>query len=103
MKIELRSDTFTLPTPGMREAMFSAPLGDDVFGEDPTVNALEEKMAKLFNKKPRFFVCLGRRQIKLRFRCMSPKVKKLSATNYRISICMKAVVSWRMPGLLLNY
>ncbi|MFA9199189.1 MAG: beta-eliminating lyase-related protein, partial [Aquirufa sp.] len=39
MKIELRSDTFTLPTAGMREAMFSAPLGDDVFGEDPTVNA----------------------------------------------------------------
>ena len=37
MKIELRSDTFTLPTLEMREAMFAAPLGDDVFGEDPTV------------------------------------------------------------------
>ncbi|MBP6056181.1 MAG: threonine aldolase, partial [Cytophagaceae bacterium] len=36
MEIELRSDTFTLPTLGMREAMFQAPLGDDVFGEDPT-------------------------------------------------------------------
>ncbi|MFZ9144709.1 MAG: threonine aldolase family protein [Aquirufa sp.] len=59
MKIELRSDTFTLPTPGMREAMFSAPLGDDVFGEDPTVNALEEKMAKLFNKEAALFCVSG--------------------------------------------
>jgi threonine aldolase len=46
--IELRSDTFTLPTEGMKEAMFSAPLGDDVFNEDPSVLALENKVAKLF-------------------------------------------------------
>lgn len=59
MKIELRSDTFTLPTPGMREAMFSAPLGDDVFGEDPTVNALEEKMAKLLNMEAALFCVSG--------------------------------------------
>ena len=59
MKIELRSDTFTLPTAGMREAMFSAPLGDDVFGEDPTVNALEEKVAKLFNKEAALFCVSG--------------------------------------------
>jgi len=59
MKIELRSDTFTLPTPGMREAMFSAPLGDDVFGEDPTVNALEEKLAKLFNMEAALFCVSG--------------------------------------------
>lgn len=59
MKIELRSDTFTLPTIGMREAMFSAPLGDDVFGEDPTVNALEEKVARLFNKEAALFCVSG--------------------------------------------
>jgi threonine aldolase len=59
MKIELRSDTFTLPTAGMREAMFSAPLGDDVFGEDPTVNALEEKVAKLFQKEAALFCVSG--------------------------------------------
>lgn len=59
MKIELRSDTFTLPTAGMREAMFSAPLGDDVFGEDPTVNALEEKVARLFNKEAALFCVSG--------------------------------------------
>ena len=48
MIIDLRSDTVTKPTAGMKEAMFSAPVGDDVFGEDPTVNKLEEKAAKLF-------------------------------------------------------
>ena len=48
MIIDLRSDTVTKPTAGMKEAMFSAPVGDDVFGEDPTVNELEEKAAKLF-------------------------------------------------------
>jgi threonine aldolase len=48
MVIELRSDTFTKPTPAMQEAMFNAPVGDDVFGEDPTVNALEQKLAGMF-------------------------------------------------------
>ena len=49
--IDLRSDTVTLPTPGMRDAMMSAPIGDDVFGEDPSVIALEEKIATLFGKE----------------------------------------------------
>jgi threonine aldolase len=48
--IELRSDTFTLPTPEMLAAMTSAPLGDDVYGEDPTVNALEELAADTLSK-----------------------------------------------------
>ena len=47
MTVELRSDTFTMPTPAMREAMVTAPLGDDVYGEDPTVHALEERAAEL--------------------------------------------------------
>ena len=41
--IDFRSDTVTKPTSGMREAMFAAPVGDDVFGEDPSINLLEEK------------------------------------------------------------
>jgi threonine aldolase len=57
--IDLRSDTLTQPTPGMKEAMFAAPLGDDVFGEDPTVNALEEKMAVLFGKEAALFCPSG--------------------------------------------
>lgn len=57
--IELRSDTFTLPTPGMRDAMFSAPLGDDVFGEDPSVLALENKLATMFHKEAALFCPSG--------------------------------------------
>ncbi len=59
MIIDLRSDTVTRPTPGMKEAMFSAPVGDDVFGEDPTVNALEEKIAKLFGMEAALFCPSG--------------------------------------------
>ena len=59
MLIDLRSDTVTRPTPGMKEAMFSAPVGDDVFGEDPTVNALEEKIAKLFGMEAALFCPSG--------------------------------------------
>jgi threonine aldolase len=57
--IDLRSDTVTKPTPGMRKAMMDAEVGDDVFGEDPTVNALQEKVAKLVKKKAALFVCSG--------------------------------------------
>ncbi|MEN9915957.1 MAG: hypothetical protein RL725_632, partial [Actinomycetota bacterium] len=46
--IDLRSDTVTKPSAGMREAMASAPVGDDVYGEDPTINSLEERVAQLF-------------------------------------------------------
>src|ERR1035437_8241682 len=44
--IDLRSDTVSHPTPAMRKAMYEAELGDDVFGDDPTVNALQERAAK---------------------------------------------------------
>ena len=57
--VDLRSDTVTKPTPGMRKAMMEAEVGDDVFGEDPTVNALQGKVAKLLNKEAAIFVCSG--------------------------------------------
>ncbi|MBW6490807.1 MAG: aminotransferase class I/II-fold pyridoxal phosphate-dependent enzyme [Lentimicrobium sp.] len=59
MIIDLRSDTVTRPTPAMLEAMFSASVGDDVFGEDPTVIALEEKSAALFGKEAGLFCPSG--------------------------------------------
>ena len=59
MTIDLRSDTVTQPTPAMREAMFAAPLGDDVFGDDPTVNALETKAAQLFGMEAALFCASG--------------------------------------------
>ena len=59
LTLDLRSDTLTKPSVGMREAMYAAPLGDDVFGEDPTVNALEEKIATLFGMEAALFCPSG--------------------------------------------
>jgi len=58
-RIDLRSDTVTLPTPAMREAMYRAELGDDVFGEDPTVNRLEAMSAERMGKEAALFVVSG--------------------------------------------
>ncbi len=57
--IDLRSDTVTKPTPGMRAAMHAAEVGDDVFGEDPTVNRLQEQVAGLLGKEAALFVPSG--------------------------------------------
>jgi threonine aldolase len=57
--VELRSDTFTKPSTAMRKAMAEAEVGDDVFGEDPTVNALQERVASLFGKEAALFVASG--------------------------------------------
>ena len=57
--IDLRSDTVTRPTPAMREAMARAELGDDVFGDDPTVNALQARVAALLGKEAALFVPTG--------------------------------------------
>jgi threonine aldolase len=57
--IDLRSDTVTRPSPGMLEAMMSAPVGDDVYGEDPTVNALQEMVSGLFGKEAGLFMASG--------------------------------------------
>ena len=59
MTIDLRSDTVTRPTPAMREAMMRAELGDDVFGDDPTVNALQERIAAMLGKEAALFVPTG--------------------------------------------
>ena len=57
--IDLRSDTVTRPTPEMRRAMAEAEVGDDVFGDDPTVNALQERAAELTGKQAGLFVASG--------------------------------------------
>lgn len=59
MSIDLRSDTVTRPTPEMLRAMTAAETGDDVFGEDPTVNAFQERMADLFGFEAGLFVPSG--------------------------------------------
>src|SRR5262245_22471714 len=57
--IDLRSDTVTKPTPAMRAAMQAAEVGDDVFGEDPTVLRLQERVASLLGKEAALFVPSG--------------------------------------------
>ena len=57
--IDLRSDTVTRPTPAMRDAMARAEVGDDVAGDDPTVNALEDRAASMFGKEAALFVPSG--------------------------------------------
>ena len=57
--IDLRSDTVTRPTPAMRRAMFEAEVGDDVYGEDPTVNKLEARAAEVLGKEAGLFVPTG--------------------------------------------
>jgi threonine aldolase len=60
--VDLRSDTFTRPTPAMRRAMAEAEVGDDVYGEDPTVNRLQARAAELFEREAALFVptgCMG--------------------------------------------
>src|ERR1043165_4683354 len=57
--IDLRSDTVTRPTPAMRRAMAEAEVGDDVYGEDPTVNRLQDRAAEIFEKEAALFMPTG--------------------------------------------
>ena len=57
--IDLRSDTVTRPTAAMRAAMAAAVVGDDVYGDDPTVNALQQRMAALLGKEAALFMTSG--------------------------------------------
>ena len=59
MAIDLRSDTVTKPSQAMRDAIASAPVGDDVYGDDPTVNSLEERVAAMFGKEAALFCPTG--------------------------------------------
>lgn len=57
--VDLRSDTLSQPTPEMRQAMFGAPVGDDVYGEDPTVAELERQAAEMLGMEQAVFVASG--------------------------------------------
>ncbi len=69
MTIDLRSDTVTKPSPGMLEAMCKAPVGDDVFGEDPTVNQLEATTASLFGMEAALFCPSGTMTNQVAIKC----------------------------------
>ncbi len=90
--IDLRSDTVTVPTPAMRDAMFAAPVGDDVYAEDPTVNALEAKVAEYLGKEAALFVPSGTmaNQIAVRLHCRPGEELVCEATSH--------VVLWEGGG-----
>lgn len=77
--IDLRSDTVTKPTPGMLDAMFSAKVGDDVFGEDETVNALEEKCARLFGMEAALFCPSGTMTNQIAIKCFTQPLDEVIA------------------------
>lgn len=69
MLIDFRSDTVTKPTPAMLDAMMSAAVGDDVFGEDPSINALEERSAALFGMEAGLFCPSGTMTNQIAIKC----------------------------------
>src|SRR5438270_8378766 len=70
--VDLRSDTVTRPTPEMRRAMADAAVGDDVYGEDPTVNSLQEVFAERVGKAAALFVPSGTMGNQLALRLLAP-------------------------------
>jgi threonine aldolase len=75
--IDLRSDTVTKPTPAMREAMAHAEVGDDVYGEDPTVNALEAEVAALFGHEAAMFTPSGSMANQVAIATLVPRASEL--------------------------
>jgi threonine aldolase len=77
--VDLRSDTVTKPTAGMLEAMFKAKVGDDVFGEDETVNALEEKAAAIFGLEAGIYCPSGTMTNQIAIKCFTQPLDELIA------------------------
>ena len=85
MAIDLRSDTVTRPSADMRDAIASAPVGDDVYGDDPTVNSLEERVAAMFGKEAGVFTPTGSLANQLAIRMLvNPGEELIAETNSHI-------------------
>jgi len=85
MAIDLRSDTVTKPSAGMRDAIAAAPVGDDVYGDDPTVNSLEERVAEMFGKEAALFAPTGSLANQLAIRMLvAPGEELIAETNSHI-------------------
>lgn len=104
--IDLRSDTVTVPTPAMREAMASAPVGDDVYGEDPTVKALEARAAEILGKEDAVFVPSGTmsNQVALRTHTAPGDMAIMDRASHMIinegggAAALSGVTVWRTHG-----
>jgi len=75
MIVDLRSDTVTKPTSGMMEAMMNAKVGDDVFGEDETINELEQKASKIFGMEAGIFCPSGTMTNQIGIKCFTQTVR----------------------------
>jgi threonine aldolase len=85
MAIDLRSDTVTRPSTAMREAIVSAPVGDDVYSDDPTVNSLEDRVAAMFGKEAGLFTPTGSLANQLAIRMLvAPGEELIAETNSHI-------------------
>ena len=85
MAIDLRSDTVTRPSAAMREAIANAPVGDDVYSDDPTVNSLEERVAAMFGKEAGLFAPSGSLANQLAIRMLvAPGEELIAETNSHI-------------------
>jgi threonine aldolase len=85
--IDYRSDTLTQPTPAMRERMFQAEVGDDVYGEDPSVNQLEQTAAQLLGKQAGLFVSSGTQGNLIAMLCHCQRGDEfISGDNYHVHI-----------------
>jgi threonine aldolase len=82
MMIDLRSDTVTKPTPGMLQAMLEAEVGDDVFEQDPTVNALQEKAATMFGTEAALFCPSGTMTNQIAFKVLTTPLCEVIMENY---------------------
>jgi threonine aldolase len=76
-RVDLRSDTVTKPTPGMRKAMAAAEVGDDVYGEDPTVNALQAEVAEMFGHEAALFTPTGSMANQIAVQLLAPPATEL--------------------------
>lgn len=79
LTVDLRSDTVTKPTPGMLDAMMNAKVGDDVFGEDETINTLEEKAAAMFGMEAGIFCPSGTMTNQIAIKCFTQPLDELIA------------------------
>src|SRR3954452_299552 len=89
-RIDLRSDTVTHPTPEMRRAMADAELGDDVFGDDPTVIALEERAAEVTGKEAALFVSSGTMDKLVSLMAQAPRGGEIIAGEGNLSFAHEA-------------
>ena len=100
--VDLRSDTVTRPAPGMRRAMAEAEVGDDVYGEDPSIAALEERVADLFGHEAAMFVPSGTMGNQICLRLAAPPGTECLANEDNHILWYEAAAAPVLSGVQLH-